>query len=128
VVIFLDKAAEEGISILMRGEQPMRNAPFRLTADGFGDTPVEAFDETICLRPEWPREPVLDIGFGAGRVEGIVARGFVLGLSLLVDGEASVNSEPLSVSMVRTLCGNCARKRFRNAAAVAPSRRAWIST
>ena len=49
---------------------------------------VEALDHAVGLRPEGLGEPVGDGARGADPVEGVVARGSVLGFCLLVDGEA----------------------------------------
>jgi hypothetical protein len=64
------------------------DAALGLAADGFGNAPVEAFDQAIGLRPIRPGEAVLDAAFCADAVERMAARRFVFGLVLHVDGEA----------------------------------------
>ena len=48
-IVVSDEAIEEGIAVLMRFEQPARDTPFWLAADGIDDAPVEALDKTIGL-------------------------------------------------------------------------------
>ena len=72
-VVVANEALKEAIAIVMRDEEPMRYAAFRLTADGLDNAAIEAFDESIGLRPEWPGEPMLDFMLGADAIEGMPA-------------------------------------------------------
>src|SRR5271166_5887587 len=72
----VEKAAVVGGTVLRH--------PFEMLAEAS----VEALDHAVGLRPEGLREAVGNGALGADPVEGVVARGFVVGLVFLVGGEA----------------------------------------
>ena len=63
-------------------------AVLRHPGNMLAEAAVEALDHAVGLRPEGLGEPVGDGARGVDPVEGVVARGSVLGFCLLVDGEA----------------------------------------
>jgi hypothetical protein len=85
MIIVTDEAVGEGVAVSTGGEQPMSDAAFSLSADGFCDPTVEALDKTIGLRPERFCEPVVNAFFGADAVEGMVSGGFTFGLAFHVN-------------------------------------------
>ena len=87
-IVIGDEAVEEGIAVSMGDKAPMRDAAFGLPSDGFHDTAVEAFDETVGLRPVRSGQAVLDLVLSADEVERVSARRPVLWLVLHVDSEA----------------------------------------
>ena len=87
-IVVVDEAIEEGITIGMRGKAAMADAAFRLPTDRISDAPIEAFGETVGLRPVGSSETVLDLALGAQTIEGMSAGGPIVRLVLHVDGEA----------------------------------------
>src|SRR5258708_17023255 len=72
----VDKAAMVGGTVL------------RHAVEVLGEAAVEALDHAVGLRPERPGEAVGDGMPGTWAVEGMRARGLVVGFVFLVDGEA----------------------------------------
>ena len=83
----MDELVEEGITIIMGGEQPVADAALPLPADGLGDAAVEALGHAVGLRPVRPGQPMLDAGLGADPVEGVPAGGLAFGFAFHVHGE-----------------------------------------
>jgi hypothetical protein len=73
----VNESGEEGVSVGMRGKQPVGDASFGFTSDGFDDAPVEAFDEAVGLRPEGLCQAVIDRVLGADTVERMPAGGSI---------------------------------------------------
>jgi hypothetical protein len=59
-----------------------------LTADSFGNAPVESFDEAVGLRPIRSGQAVIDRVVGTDEIEGMAARGTIGRLVFHIDGEA----------------------------------------
>jgi hypothetical protein len=57
------EATEEGVAIGVRAKVSMRDAAFGLSADGFDDATIEAFDESVGLWPIGSGEAVFDATF-----------------------------------------------------------------
>ena len=96
-IVVVHELGKEGVPVGVTGEGAACAAPLFLAADGFGDAPIEAFDQAVGLRVVGPGRRFallaeLIKGMGAGRPSRR--------LVLFVDGEASVNSAPLSVRTV----------------------------
>ena len=60
-VVIGHEPVEEGIAIGLVGKGSVSDAPLWLVADGFGDASVEAFDETVGLRPVRPGQAMVDL-------------------------------------------------------------------
>jgi hypothetical protein len=107
MIIVAHEACEEGIAIGVRGEQAMGDAALWLSPDGLADASVEALDDAVGLRTERLGQAMLDANFRTSLVEGMVAGGFVFGLSRHIDGEAvgelGTHRERLSLSAL-SLC------------------------
>ena len=87
-VVILDEAIEELIAIGMGSEQPVCDAALVLAADRIRNSAIEALNEAIGLRPVGSGEAVLNAFACAKSIERMLARGFVVRLVFLVDGEA----------------------------------------
>jgi hypothetical protein len=84
-----DEGVEAGISFGMAEKAAVvGGAVLRHPGKMLAEAAVEALDHAVGLRPEGLGEPVGDGARGADPVEGVVARGSVLGFRLLGDGEA----------------------------------------
>ena len=88
-VVVGDEGVEVGIAFgMVEKAAVVGGAVLRHAAEMFANAAVEALDHTVGLRPEGLGEAVGDGARGADPVEGVVARGSVLGFGFLVDGEA----------------------------------------
>ncbi len=88
-IVVGNEGVEVGVAFgMVEKAAVMSGAVLRHSAEMLAKAAVEAFDHTVGLRPEGLGEAVDDGALGADAVEGMVARGFVLGFSLFVDGEA----------------------------------------
>src|ERR1700720_5020272 len=84
-----DEGVEAGISFGMAEKAAVvGGAVLRHPGKMLAEAAVEALDHAVGLRPEGLGEAVGDGARGADPVEGVVARGSVLGFRLLGDGEA----------------------------------------
>ena len=81
VIVIMNEAVEEGVTIVMGGEQPVGAAALSLSSYGLGDAAVEALGHAVGLGPIWLGEPVLDAGLGAGLIEGMLAGGLAFGFA-----------------------------------------------
>ena len=89
VVVIGDEGVEVGIAFgMVEKAAVMGGAVLRRAAEVLAEAAVEALDHCVGLRPERPGEAVGDGMPGADPVEGMPARGFVVGLGFFVDGEA----------------------------------------
>jgi hypothetical protein len=84
----VDELAEEGVAIGVAGEGAASTAAFVLATDGFGDAPVEAFDQAVGLRMIRLGQTVFDAALGTEAIKRMVAGGPAGRLVLHVDGEA----------------------------------------
>ena len=84
----MDELAEESIPIGMAGEGAAGAAAFFLAADGFGNAPIEAFDQAVGLRVIRPCQAMVDAVLLAKLIKGMAAGRPPGRLVLLVDGEA----------------------------------------
>ncbi|MGC2202174.1 MAG: hypothetical protein WA633_18810 [Stellaceae bacterium] len=88
-IVVGDEGVEAGVAFgMVEKAAVMSGAVLRHSAEMLAKAAVEGFDHTVGLRPEGLGEAVDDGALDADAVEGMVARGFVLGFSLFVDGEA----------------------------------------
>ena len=87
-IVVADEAVEEGISLGVRDEEAMSGGALWLSADGFDDATVEAFDQAVGLRPIGFGQAMVDVVFGTDPIEGMAAGGSIARLVLHVDGEA----------------------------------------
>jgi hypothetical protein len=87
-IIVVDELAEEGVAIGVAGEGAASAAAFVLATDGFGDAPVEAFDQAVGLRMIRPGQTMFDAALLAVSIKGMVAGRPAGRLVLHVDGEA----------------------------------------
>ena len=88
-IVVGDEGVEAGIAFGMAEKAAVvGGAVLRHPGKMLAEAAVEALDHAVGLRPEGLGEPVGDGARGADPVEGVVARGSVLGFCLLVDGEA----------------------------------------
>jgi hypothetical protein len=87
-IVVVDEPIQEGVAIGMRGKAAMGDAALRFPTDGFGDAAVEAFGETVGLRPVGSGETVVDLALGAETIEGMSTGGSIVRLVLHIDGEA----------------------------------------
>src|SRR5215208_3411567 len=71
-IIVVDELAEEGVAIGVASEGAASAAAFVLAADGFGDAPVEAFDQTVGLRMIRLGQTVFDAALLAEAIKGMV--------------------------------------------------------
>jgi hypothetical protein len=83
----VDEAIEEGVAVGVGGEEPVGDAAFRLPTDRFDDPSIEAFDESVGLRPVRSGETVVDLVLGADVIEGMPAGRPIKRFVLHVDGE-----------------------------------------
>jgi hypothetical protein len=84
----VDELAEEGVAIGMAGEGAASTAALVFATDGFGNTPIEAFDEAVGLRMIRPGQAMLDTALLAEAIKRMVAGGPAGRLVLHVDGKA----------------------------------------
>ena len=126
VIVIVDEAIEEGISVGMRCEAAMSDAAFRLPTHGVSDAAVEAFDEAVGLRPVGSSETVVDLALGAEAIEGMLT-GWIVGLVPHVDGKAISELTAIVGEDGMNPMWKWARKRLRNPAEVLASRLGWIS-
>jgi hypothetical protein len=88
-IVVGDKSVEVGVAFgMVEKAAVVGGTVLRHPVEMLAEASVEALDPAVGLRPEGLREAVGDGAPGAAPVEGVVARGFVLGFCLLVDGEA----------------------------------------
>jgi len=86
-IVVVYEAVEEGIAIGVRDEEAMGAASLGLLADGVDDATVEAFDQSIGLRPVRSREAMIDVVLGTEAIEGMPPGRLIVGLALHVDSE-----------------------------------------
>ena len=72
-IVVVDELAEEGVALSMTNEGAASAAAFFLSADGFGDPPIEAFDHAVRLRMVGLGQPMFDAALLAEAVKGMVA-------------------------------------------------------
>jgi hypothetical protein len=88
-IVIGDEGVEIGIAFGMVDKAAMVGGTvLRHAVEVLGAAAVEALDHAVGLRPERPGEAVGDGMPGTGAVEGMRARGLVVGFVFLVDGEA----------------------------------------
>ena len=87
-IVVSDKTVEEGVAIGMAGKSAPRAAALGFPADGLGDTAVEAFDETVGLRPIRSGQTVVNLVVGADEIERVITGRSAGRLVLHVDGKA----------------------------------------
>nr|WP_194461722.1 hypothetical protein [Bradyrhizobium sp. CCBAU 53421] len=87
-VVVVDELAEEGVPIGVVDEGAAGAAALFFATYGFGDAPVEAFDEAVGLRVVGLGQAMLDAALLAELIKGVVAGRSPGRLVLLVDGEA----------------------------------------
>src|SRR6185312_13993043 len=75
-------------AISVAGEGAASAATFVLATDGFGNAPIEAFDQAVGLRMIRLGQAMLDTALLTEAIEGMVAGGPAGRLVLHVDGEA----------------------------------------
>ena len=128
VVVIGDEGVEVGIAFGMVEEAAMvGGAVLRHAVEVVAEAAVEALDHAVGLRPEGAGEAMGDGVPAQSRSKGCWPEGLSGGLPFLSTAKRSVNSEPLSVSMVWIWSGKLARKRSRKPAAVWPRRSGSIS-
>ena len=84
----MDELAEEEVPICVTDECAAGAAALLLAANGFGDAPIEAFDQAVGLRVVGLGETMVDAVLLAELIKGMVAGRPPGRLVLLVDGEA----------------------------------------
>jgi len=84
----VDELAEEGVAISVAGEGAASAATFVLATDGFGNAPIEAFDQAVGLRMIRLGQAMLDTALLTEAIKRMVAGGPAGRLVLHVDGEA----------------------------------------
>ena len=84
----MDELAEEGVAIGVAGEGAASAAAFVLATDGFGNAPIEAFDQAVGLRMIRLGQTMFDAALLAASIKGMVAGRTAGRLILHVDGEA----------------------------------------
>src|SRR3981189_2529518 len=87
-IVVSDKTVEEGVAIGMAGKGAPRAAALGCPADGLGDTAVEAFDETVGLRPIRSGQTVVNLVVGADEIERVLIGTFAGMFFAAVDGKA----------------------------------------
>ena len=88
-IVIVDEAMQVGVAFGMVNKAAvMGGAVLWHAAQMLAKPAVEALDHAVGLWPERLGEAVGDGAFGAEPVEGMGARGFVVGLGFFVDGEA----------------------------------------
>ena len=88
-IVIGDEGVQVGVAFgMVEKAAVVGGAVLRHTAEVLAEAAVEALDHAVGLRPEGPGKAVGDGALGADPVEGVLARGFVVGFSLFVDGEA----------------------------------------
>jgi hypothetical protein len=87
-IVVVDELVEEGVAIGVAGEGAASTAAFVLATDGFGDAPVEAFDQAVGLRMIRLGQAMFDTVLLAESIKGMAAGGPAGRLVLHVDGEA----------------------------------------
>ncbi|MGY4224698.1 hypothetical protein ACVMIH_002059 [Bradyrhizobium sp. USDA 4503] len=87
-IVVVDELGDEGVAVGVVDKGTARAAPFVFAADGFGDAPVEAFDEAVGLRVVGLGQAMLDCALLAEPIKGVVAGRLPDRFVLLVDGEA----------------------------------------
>ena len=88
-IVVGDEGVEVGVAFgMVEKAAVVGGAVLRHAAEMLANAAVEALDHTVGLRPEGLGEAVDDGARGADPVEGVVARGSVVGFGFLVDGEA----------------------------------------
>ncbi|MGY2810739.1 hypothetical protein ACVIHF_007469 [Bradyrhizobium sp. USDA 4506] len=87
-IVVVDEFGDEGVSIGVIDEGPPGAATLCFAANGFGDAPVETFDESVGLRMVGLGQAMLDAALSAELIKGVVAGRLPGRLVLLVDGEA----------------------------------------
>jgi hypothetical protein len=127
VIIVIDELGKEGVAIIVAGKQPVSDTAFLFAANGFVDAAVEALDHAVGLGMEGFGETVFDAGLGADPVERTIAGRLFFRLAGRADGEAVGELGSVVGENGVHLAGKCARNRLRRPAAVAASRRGWIS-
>ena len=96
----MDELAEEGVAISVAGEGAASAATFVLATDGFGNAPIEAFDQAVGLRMIRLGEAMPDTALLTEAIKRMVAEARPGGLFFMSTAKRSVNSAPLSVRMV----------------------------
>jgi hypothetical protein len=88
-IVIIDEVIEIGIAFGVVEEAAVVGGPvLRHAVEVLAEAAVEALNHAVGLRSEGPGEAVGDGPLGTGPVEGMRARGFVVGFGFLVDGEA----------------------------------------
>ena len=87
-IVIGNEAVEEGVALGMARKGTPCGAAFGFSSNGFGDSAVKAFDETVGLRPVRSGQSVIDFVFGADEVERMLAGGLTRRLVLHIDGKA----------------------------------------
>jgi hypothetical protein len=88
-IVIGDEGLEIGIAFgVVEKAAVVGDAVLRHAVEMFAEAAVEALDHAVGLRPEGLGEAVGDGAPGAEPVEGVLARGSVVGFALFVDGEA----------------------------------------
>jgi hypothetical protein len=87
-IVVVDELAEEGVAIGVAGEGAASTAALVLATDGFGDAPIEAFDQAVGLRMIRPGQAMLDTAPRTEAIKRMVAGGPAGRLVLHVDGKA----------------------------------------
>src|SRR6516225_1789287 len=83
------EGVEVGVAFIVVAKAAMvGDMVLRHPVEMLAEAAVEALDHAVGLRSEGPGEAVSDRALGAELVKGMGARGFVVGLGFLVDGEA----------------------------------------
>jgi hypothetical protein len=83
-----NKAVEEGVAIGLARKGSSCAAALGFPADGLSNAAVEAFDETVGLRPIRSGQAVIDVVVGADEIEWVIAGRPTGRLVLHIDGEA----------------------------------------
>ena len=127
-IVVGDEGVEVGVALgVIEETAVVGGAVLRHAVEVFAKASVEALGHAVGLRPEGPGEAVIDAMPGTAAVERMLARGFVVGLALLVDGEAVGELGAVvgqdGVDLERKL----SRKRVRKPAAVTARRSGRIS-
>jgi hypothetical protein len=89
VIVVGDEGEEVGIAFgMVEKAAVMGGAALRHPVEMLAKAAVEAFDHAVGLRPEGLGKAMGDGALDADAIEGMLARGFVVGFGLFVDGEA----------------------------------------
>ena len=100
-IVVGDEVEDISITLSMVEEAAVvGGAVFRHSSKVLTELSIEALDHAVGLWPEGPGQLVTDSAISTQSIDGMFTRRLAGGLSLLVDGEGSVHSLPLSVRMV----------------------------